>query len=126
MNIEAIGKVRMISSNESALEIDPAFKDGLHGIALGDRLQVLYWMHELDTDARKVLKVHPRGDETRPLKGVFGVRSPMRPNPIGVSSVQVARIEADCVVVTGLDAFDGSPVIDIKSDSSQGHSAAAK
>lgn len=114
MNIEAIGKVRAISPKESVLEIDPALKDGLHGISAGDRLQVLYWMHELDTDARKVLKVHPRGDQTRPLKGVFGVRSPMRPNPIGVSSIRVARIEAGRVVVTGLDAFDGSPVIDIK------------
>lgn len=126
MKIEAIGKVRMISSNESALEIEAAFKDGLHGISAGDRLQVLYWMHELDTDARKVLKVHPRGDETCPLKGVFGVRSPMRPNPIGVSSVRVVHIESKRVVVSGLDAFDGSPVIDIKADLSQGHSAAAK
>jgi len=115
MDIEAIGKVRTLGPKESALEIDPAFEDGLHGISAGDRLQVLYWMHELDADARKILKVHPRGDATRPLKGVFGVRSPMRPNPIGVSSVCVTRIESNCIVVTGLDAHDGSPVIDVKS-----------
>ena len=115
MDIEAIGRVRTIAPKESALEIAPAFLDGLHGISAGDRLLVLYWMHELDADARKILKVHPRGDATRPLKGVFGVRSPMRPNPIGVCSVRVTRIEANRVVVTGLDAFDGSPVIDVKS-----------
>ena len=115
MDIEAIGKVRTLGPKESALEIAPAFEDGLHGISAGDRLLVLYWMHQLDTDARKVLKVHPRGDATRPLKGVFGVRSPMRPNPIGVSSVCVTRIESNGIVVTGLDAFDGSPVIDVKS-----------
>lgn len=124
MDIEAIGKVRMLSSNESALEIAPRLKDGLHGISAGDCLQVLYWMHKLDAEARHVLKVHPRGDQTRSLKGVFGVRSPMRPNPIGVSSVRVARIEANRIVVTGLDASDGSPVIDIKADSSRGHSEA--
>ena len=117
MNIQPIGKVRRRSKSESVLEIDPVYKDGLHGIVTGDRLQILYWMHELQDDVRKVLKVHPQGNRSRPLKGAFGLRSPMRPNPIGVSGVQVTRIEKSRVFVTGLDALDGSPVIDIKSGS---------
>jgi len=117
MNTEPIGKVRVLSRKESLLEIDRAYEDGLHGISAGDRLQVLYWMHKLDQGARKILKAHPRGDQSRPLKGVFGLRSPMRPNPIGVSTVQAVRIEGNHLVVTGLDALDGSPIIDIKDES---------
>jgi len=96
------------------IEVRPAYREGLHGIASGDWLDVLYWMHKLDPDQRKMLKVHPRGDSSRPLKGVFGLRSPMRPNPIGVSTVCVKRVEQGGLLVSALDAEDGSPVIDIK------------
>lgn len=114
MNIEPIGKVIVRSAEESILEIDPAHKEGLCGIAVGDRVQVLYWMHELEEPDRQVLKVYPQGNRNRALTGVFALRSPMRPNPIGVSDVRVARIVENSVVVTGLDALDGSPVLDVK------------
>ena len=114
MNIEPVGKVIKQSPQESVLEIIPMYKDGLSGIAPGDRLQVLYWMHELKETERQRLKVHPRGDKNRPLTGVFALRSPMRPNPIGVSDVRVTRIVENRVVVTGLDALDGSPILDLK------------
>ena len=115
MNIESIGKVIKRSAEESVLEIDPVHKEGLCGIAAADLLQVLYWMHELRETDRRILKVHPQGDRSRPLKGVFGLRSPMRPNPIGVSDVCVTRVAETRVFVTGLDALDGSPILDIKS-----------
>ena len=86
----------------------------MHGIEPGDRLDVLYWMHRLPAEKRRALKVHPQGDERRPLKGVFGLRSPMRPNPIGVSTVTVRRIEKGLLYVDPFDAFDGSPIVDIK------------
>ena len=114
MRIEPIGRVEKLPEGESVIEIAPACCDGLHGIGAGDRLQVLYWMHKLESDERKVLKVHPRGDRSRPLKGVFAVRSPMRPNPIGVTTVEVMRVEGNRVFVKSLDALGGSPVIDIK------------
>ena len=114
MEIKPIGKVRRLSPDESALEIDPAFNSGLHGIRKGDRVQVLYWMHELKGQDRNLLQAHPRGDRSRPLKGVFGLRSPMRPNPIGVSTVEVRRVQGNRLFVRELDALDGSPVIDIK------------
>ena len=102
------------------VEIAPEYTDGLLGIKPGDRLDVLYWMHKLDAAKRDLLQVHPRGDRSRPLKGVFGLRSPMRPNPIGVTIVEVLRIERNRVFVSGLDALDGAPVVDMKSARRQG------
>jgi len=114
MKIKPIGKVTRGRSEKSILELDPVYTEGLSGISAGDRLQVLYWMHRLGEGQRAILKVHPRGDQRRPLQGVFGLRSPVRPNPIGVSLVEVIRIEESHITVKGLDALDGSPVIDVK------------
>jgi tRNA-Thr(GGU) m(6)t(6)A37 methyltransferase TsaA len=114
MNIRPIGTVRILSAEESLLEILPVYQEGLSGIGAGDRLQVLYWMHKLEDGDRQRLMVHPRGDRTRPLKGVFALRSPARPNPIGVSEVQVRRLTGSHLSVRGLDGLDGSPIIDIK------------
>ena len=114
MKIKPIGKVTRGRSEESILELDPVYTDGLSGISAGDRVQVLYWMHRLGEGQKAILKVHPRGDQRRPLQGVFGLRSPMRPNPIGVSLVEVVRVEESQVFVKGLDALDGSPLIDLK------------
>jgi len=114
VQIHPVGYVRRLSEGEFLIELSPSYVEGLHGIAAGERLDVLYWMHKLGREKRRTLKVHPRGDTSRPLKGVFGVRSPMRPNPIGVSSVSVVRIEGPKLFVTPFDAQDGSPVIDLK------------
>jgi len=114
LKIEPIGVVRRVSPEECLIEVHPRYREGLDGIVPGDRLDVLYWMHRLGPDQRKMLKVHPRGDKRRPLKGVFGLRSPMRPNPIGLSQVRVQRVEQGNLRVTSFDAEDGSPVIDIK------------
>lgn len=115
MNIEPIGVVRKTSEEQSTIEIDARHVDGLHGLAEGDRLEVLYWMHKLPDDDRKAVRVHPRGDRSRPKKGVFGLRSPMRPNPIGASVVELLRVRGNRLSVRNLDALDGSPVLDIKS-----------
>ena len=117
LEIRPIGKVRKRADGSSVLEIRAEFHEGLRGVAPGDWVQVLYWMHELEPQARETLEVHPQGDRNRPLAGVFSVRSPMRPNPIGVSDVQVEAVGESQLVVTGLDAFDGSPIIDIKGSS---------
>jgi tRNA-Thr(GGU) m(6)t(6)A37 methyltransferase TsaA len=73
---------------------------------------VLTWLHLAD---REVLVVHPRDDPERPLTGVFATRSPDRPNPIGLHRVTILAIESDGVLrVRGLEAIDGTPVIDLK------------
>jgi tRNA-Thr(GGU) m(6)t(6)A37 methyltransferase TsaA len=114
LDVRPVGTVRCVSDDEALLELLPALREGLSGIAPGERLDVLYWMHLLKPDRRGLLRVHPRGDASRPLRGVFGLRSPMRPNPIGVSSVRVLRVEGTGVYVTPFDAKDGSPIVDLK------------
>ena len=93
------------------LVLDGEVCDGLLGIEPGDDLIVLTWFH---LASRDVLQVHPRGDEANPLRGIFGTRSPNRPNPIGLHPVEVAEVEGDRVKVHGLDAVDGTPILDIK------------
>jgi tRNA-Thr(GGU) m(6)t(6)A37 methyltransferase TsaA len=77
----------------------------------GDRVIVLTWLHAARRD---VLAVHPRGDERRPLTGVFSTRSEHRPNPIGLHEVAVVSVERGRLLVRGLEAVDGTPVADIK------------
>lgn len=77
----------------------------------GDRLVLLTWLHEAD---REALAVHPRSDPGRPREGVFSTRSPDRPNPIGLHTVTVTAVETGALTVTGLEAIDGTPVLDVK------------
>jgi tRNA-Thr(GGU) m(6)t(6)A37 methyltransferase TsaA len=98
---------------EAWLEILPTVAQGLLGIRAGDELLVLTWLHLAQRD---VLQVHPRGDPSRPLTGVFATRSPDRPNPIGLHHVSVLEVmEAERKLrVAPLEAIDGTPIVDIK------------
>lgn len=91
------------------------YSEGLDGIENLNHIYVLYWMNRLGGEDRKTLRVHPRGDKDKPLTGVFALRSPMRPNPIGLTRVELVKREGNNLFVKGLDALDGSPIIDIKS-----------
>lgn len=82
------------------------------GLEAGDDVLVIFYFHQ---SGEHPLQVHPRGDLSRPLRGVFATRAPVRPNPIGVTTVHIERIEETNLKVTGLDAIDGTPVLDIKS-----------
>jgi len=93
------------------LVLDDAVAAGLEGIAPGDELIVLTW---LDRGRRDVLTVHPRGDTSRPPQGVFGTRSPHRPNPIGLHRVEVMEVDGARLRVSDLEAVDGTPVVDLK------------
>jgi tRNA-Thr(GGU) m(6)t(6)A37 methyltransferase TsaA len=96
---------------EAWLEITPQFAPGMMGIVPGDKLIVLTWLH---LSQRDVLQVHPRGDITRPLTGVFATRSPDRPNPVGLHRVSVLEVQEARLRVAPLEAIDGTPVVDIK------------
>lgn len=85
--------------------------DGLAGLAVGDALIVLTWLHRAD---REVLSVHPRDDRSRPRQGVFATRSADRPNPIGLHRVEVVEIGADRLRVDRLEALNGTPIVDVK------------
>jgi tRNA-Thr(GGU) m(6)t(6)A37 methyltransferase TsaA len=90
---------------------DERFADALDGIAAGDELLLLTWF---DRAARDVLRVRPRSDPARAEQGVFGTRSPDRPNPIGLHRVTVLEIDGLRVRVSNLEALDGTPVVDVK------------
>jgi tRNA-Thr(GGU) m(6)t(6)A37 methyltransferase TsaA len=96
---------------EAWLELDPGLQSALDGVRPGDELVVLTWLHRARRD---VLRVHPRGDYSRPEQGVFSTRSPHRPNPIGLHRVQVIAIEHASVHVRDLEAVDGTPILDLK------------
>jgi tRNA-Thr(GGU) m(6)t(6)A37 methyltransferase TsaA len=93
------------------LEIEPALSTALRGIAAGDELIVITWLHRAQRD---VLEVHPRGDPAVPLAGVFATRSPHRPNPLGLHRVTVREIAGSRLRVGPIEAIDGTPVVDVK------------
>jgi tRNA-Thr(GGU) m(6)t(6)A37 methyltransferase TsaA len=100
------------SGQEALIEILPEYVEGLQGIAAGDDVLVLTWLHLGD---RSTLRVHPRDDPANPMTGVFATRSADRPNPIGLHRVTVLGIEQQRLLrVEGLEAVDGTPVVDIK------------
>ncbi len=97
------------------VEIFEPYSDALLGLVGFSHIQVLYWFHENDTaDRRKTLRVHPRGDKENPLTGVFATHSPLRPNLIGLTICKIKSIQERCIEIEDIDAFDGTPVIDIK------------
>lgn len=121
--IKAIGKV----SNEikhagrihcedtvSRLVLEREYTQALDGIGQFSHIIVIYWLHKISKAERLVLKTHPRRDPSLPLTGIFATRSPARPNPIGISTVKLLGVEDNVLRVMGLDAIDGTPVLDIK------------
>lgn len=93
------------------LVLEPAVAAAARDLAPDDEIYVLTWLHRAERD---VLAVHPRDDPSNPLTGVFSTRSQDRPNPIGLHRVRVGTIEDNRVLVHGLEAFDGTPIVDIK------------
>jgi tRNA-Thr(GGU) m(6)t(6)A37 methyltransferase TsaA len=93
------------------IELTEPVVEALDGIQPGDDLFVITWLHQA---RREVLKVRPRGDEGRPLAGVFATRSPDRPNPLGLHRVTVVEVADGKLQVGPLEAIDGTPVVDIK------------
>lgn len=94
------------------IEVATNYRAALAGLAAGDAVLVLTWLHLADRDT---LTVHPRGDQTRSEVGVFATRSPSRPNPIGLHLVRITSITADgAIEVDALEAVNGTPVLDIK------------
>ena len=99
---------------ESTLEMEPGFAAGLNGLEQFSHAIVVFHMH-LDPDGEgETLQRRPRGRADMPLLGVFAQRGRMRPNTIGVTTASIVRVEPGRAIVRGLDAVDGTPVLDIK------------
>ena len=93
------------------LDVSASMSPALDGVAVGDEIIVLTWLHRA---RRETLRVHPRSDPLRRLTGVFATRSPDRPNPIGLHQVTVRKISKNRLRVGPIEAIDGTPVVDIK------------
>ncbi len=96
---------------DAVIEIGPAYAQALDGLKPGAKIVLITWLHKAD---RSCLKVHPRGDKSCPVRGVFTTRSPDRPNPLGLHEVIVRHIDSLTLTVGPLEALDGTPVVDIK------------
>lgn len=109
-----IGKVEK-TGGTTRIRIFDDYADGLLGLDGWSHVNVFYWFDQNDTPKqRRVLRVHPRGDPENPLTGVFACRAPMRPNLIALSVCRILSVQGTLVTVDGLDAFDASPVLDLK------------
>ena len=112
--IFAVGAVRK-KEEATWIEIFEPFSDALLGLEGFSHIQVFFWFHENDTaERRKTLRVHPRGDKKNPLTGVFGTHSPLRPNLIGITICKIKSIRDRRIEIEEIDAFDGTPVVDVK------------
>lgn len=98
---------------DSRIIIGQGWAAGLEGLDEFSHIVVLFWLDRPKTDETP-LRVHPEAREDMPLVGVFATRAPVRPNPIGVTAVELLRLDGNTLHVRGLDAYDGSPVLDIK------------
>lgn len=99
------------SDRTGVIEIAREYLEAMKDLEVGECIVVLFWLHQSD---RSVLKVYPRGDRSRGLRGVFSTRSPARPNPIAISELTILSIQDNKIEVQGLDMMDGTPVLDIK------------
>ena len=98
----------------SEIVINKEYEQALDQIEGFSHAIVLYWMSRIAPARRAVLKVHPKRRKDLPLVGVFATRSPARPNPIGLTTVKVLKRRGNILKVKGLDAIEGTPVLDIK------------
>ncbi|MFC1941599.1 tRNA (N6-threonylcarbamoyladenosine(37)-N6)-methyltransferase TrmO [Chloroflexota bacterium] len=96
----------------SEIVVDSNLTEGLDNLDEFSHIIVIYWMHE--RNGRAPIKVRPKGDPNLSLMGVFATRSPDRPNPIGKTTVRLLQRQGNILKVEGLDAIDGTPIIDIK------------
>ena len=98
----------------SEVVVDPEYSDCLEGIEEYSHLMILFLTQFRDDAVRTIKKVHPGGLAEFPMKGIFATRSPVRPNPLGVTIVELLERKGNVLVLKGLDAIDGTEILDIK------------
>ncbi|XHH07635.1 MAG: tRNA (N6-threonylcarbamoyladenosine(37)-N6)-methyltransferase TrmO [Candidatus Bathyarchaeia archaeon] len=106
--------IKSSCNQTSEIVINKDITDILDGVEAYSHLVVLYWAHKVPEGSRRLTKVHPMGRKDTPLSGIFSTCSPARPNPVLTSVVRLCARKENVLQVKGLDAIDGSPVIDIK------------
>ena len=111
---EAVGDEVKDKSRISQIVLHDELAEALDGVDGFSHLFVLFWLNQISNQQHMTLKVHPRGRMDMPLLGVFATRTSLRPNPIGLTLVELLKVEGNTLTVRGLDAFDGTPILDIK------------
>ena len=110
-----IGKI-VKKDGRTFVVIDKKFEPGLLGMDKLSYVTVIYWFDRNDIAAkRSILQVHPRRNMNSALTGIFATHSPVRPNLIGISRCKIISVRGNAIEIEDIDAFDGSPVIDLKS-----------
>jgi tRNA-Thr(GGU) m(6)t(6)A37 methyltransferase TsaA len=122
----AVGAEVKDKATISQIILNGSLVDGLEGVDGFSHLFVLFWLNQVSDEQRKTLKVHPRGRVDLPLLGVFATRTMFRPNPIGLTLVELLKVEGNVLTVNGLDAYDGTPVLDVKPFDAWDNAAEAK
>jgi tRNA-Thr(GGU) m(6)t(6)A37 methyltransferase TsaA len=113
--VNFIGVVENVEGDLSTILIYPQYRPGLDGLDTYKRLYIIYWMHKGDNPERRAtLRVVPRRHGVTEERGVFSTHSPHRPNPLGLTTVELVESKGERLIVRGLDAFEGSPIVDIK------------
>ena len=114
LQILLVGVIRK-QREKTFIEIFPEYKDALLGLNQFSHVMVYFWFHKHDfPKQRSILQVYPRGNKANPLTGVFATRSPRRPTLIGISTCKILAIDENIIYIDQIDAFSGSPVIDLK------------
>lgn len=112
--LKSVGIIRK-RDEKTWIEIFDKYGDALSGLDGFSHIYVFYWFDQNDSDEkRKTLQVHPRKDPNNPLTGVFATHSPRRPNLIASTLCKIKSIVGNSIHIEEIDAYDGSPVIDIK------------
>ena len=114
IELHPIGVVKDNLHNYQRIEIHEDFLEALKGIENFKYFWIVFWLHKVSREDRKTLQVHPMGNFSVPKRGVFTTRSQRRPNPIGLTRVEFLKKEGNIIFVRGLDALEGSPILDIK------------
>jgi len=122
VKLKPIGYVKRASKQEDVKErslvskivVDRKLTKALDGIEDFSHIFIVFYMHQVPKEETRILKVHPRGRKDLPLLGVLATRTAYRPNPIGLTLVELLEREENVLTVRGLDAYDGTPVLDLK------------
>jgi len=110
-----IGRVLAKKGERPRIVLFDRYADGLLGLDGWSHVNVLWWFDKNDTPQKRgILQVHPRGNKKNPLTGVFACRAPVRPNLIALTVCKIVSVEGCTVTVDKIDAFDGTPVLDLK------------
>lgn len=99
---------------ESRVVLRPEYRDGLRGLEAFSHVLVVTYLHQAKFVPSRDLVRRPRGLESMPEVGIFAQRAKDRPNPLGITAVPIVRVEPGALVVRGLDAINGTPVVDLK------------